>query len=1278
MKNTKVLNTFLAILVSFNIIFSSFYPVLITITVYAQDDGGGGGDSGGGGGRGGGGGDSGGGGGGGGQSEAPAPQPIFVPVPSEASVPEAEVQEPEQSQEETPAVVEPVVESEPVQTVEQPPEQLQPTTPAQEVEQNQQNQQVATVITDESSQNKAIDEYQANTGLQETHQEAELQNQRQGEGNIFQNISQWVSDIPQKVVDTYNNITQPAEVLPEQIEPQLVDEQITSQFDAVSTEIKKQDEMENQKTEEALYVPNDEKEKETESSFKKDIEVAGIQIEGNLDNFELVSPKFVDSSVGLSAEQLAQLKQQEDFLKSGLGQTILSTATLGIYDIFQLLERTNDIRADLPRLDALKEMGNEDRRIYTLIPRGVYFALGQKTDEQIREIANGLSAEYGFDGDKVFTQLQAEKEYRLLSQDITNRQKELVLDTNTNVAMLAVGFVPGAGPAAKATGKPFLAELRGFLPKAKGVVSEKGAVFVGHLQQGWDNLRGVFGSREISDLPKDQLVRAQDLAFQNFDRVDDQTLSAATVWANREIPQETIQQAGTQADEILKTLKGLGDSPETDQLQFISELPPELRDSPEMKNLLNAVNYYLWDSGEKGLTLIDLREKPGVLLDAFVRYENNKKVIEPIVKQQETIYRGLEDFVQANLDPEFVLNKDRLLFVTERVNVVSSQALEQQLGRGVTGWYNVIDDAILISDDVLQPLGTCTHECSHALQHNLKFDYNDYNSGWPLRSEGVEPAEAHRRIIEGVTEYTARTGLTKAGFVDVANNRTSYPEEVAMVKDKIIPAIMEAQGVSREKAEAILVKTGMNGDYDSMIDAAGGPSKIRDIIASVQISGRKVTDLETVVESDKLNAIREAVGVVNERIIPNAPAEAIVPLAVPQNLAQPLVAPQPLVQPSNPIEAFVVNIVKNVQNFFGGLFGGQTKGVSTTSTAITSSLAVDAKAFEDLTKRELVKMELREKGKVDSTYVRGTIQADVLEPIFRTIKDGYSFTTGKEGFISGDIEDGKYLLKIGAIKGVNIKVPDVVEVKGGHLLIPIGVTEGDGKINKISYKKGGLAGEVLAEEATNSGRVTLTVFADTNNNGKLDKAEQILPWAGIFATLEKAEKERIISLSPGWNLITLPNLPTNPLTASSLLKKIAEDGGSATTVSTLENGPWKSYVVRGNASFSGEDFAIEVGKAYFVKALKRSAIFLKGQNLDYPVGLNLSVGWNGVGFPKTSKNYQAGEVLDKVKGEAVSRWESGLWDTLVKQENIEYGENFAIERNRGYILKLNKGGQFAL
>jgi len=161
------------------------------------------------------------------------------------------------------------------------------------------------------------------------------------------------------------------------------------------------------------------------------------------------------------------------------------------------------------------------------------------------------------------------------------------------------------------------------------------------------------------------------------------------------------------------------------------------------------------------------------------------------------------------------------------------------------------------------------------------------------------------------------------------------------------------------------------------------------------------------------------------------------------------------------------------------------------------------------------------------------------------------------------------------------------------------------------------------------------------------------------------------SLLEGWNLISLDRKPKDGFKASDLIKEINKQGGTAVSVSRWQNGGWETYL----EGLDKNDFLIEVGKAYFVESLTSSKFSIEGEEITQPVALNLSPGWNAVGFPKVEKCGQgcsAQYILNLSGGQVISRFSSGLWSSLVADEGEFFGENFVITKGRGYFLKVKQ------
>lgn len=258
-----------------------------------------------------------------------------------------------------------------------------------------------------------------------------------------------------------------------------------------------------------------------------------------------------------------------------------------------------------------------------------------------------------------------------------------------------------------------------------------------------------------------------------------------------------------------------------------------------------------------------------------------------------------------------------------------------------------------------------------------------------------------------------------------------------------------------------------------------------------------------------------------------------------------------------------------------------------TSDNLPQDLFFDQSLLESLVKQKLIQRGF------DISVAQNI---DVFSPIFSWLPTGYRFVTGRSGSNSGFMESGRYKVEVQSMPGFNLSVPVSVEVKDDStIVVPIGIREGSGKVERKGY-----AQETGTDKDKETGKVTVVVFADKNKNGKLDKNEDILPWAGLTVELKRVSSDRAISLSEGDNQVTLQILPDKLLTASILLRDIALQEGDAISVSTWENGAWKTYVAEGAKAYSFEDFPILPEKSYSIKSRRDSIFLLKGQEFVAP------------------------------------------------------------------------------
>lgn len=167
-------------------------------------------------------------------------------------------------------------------------------------------------------------------------------------------------------------------------------------------------------------------------------------------------------------------------------------------------------------------------------------------------------------------------------------------------------------------------------------------------------------------------------------------------------------------------------------------------------------------------------------------------------------------------------------------------------------------------------------------------------------------------------------------------------------------------------------------------------------------------------------------------------------------------------------------------------------------------------------------------------------------------------------------------------------------------------------------------------------------------------------------------------LVEGWNLISLAVQPAKTLKASEFLAEVNRQGGLGVTLSRWQDGHWETHL----AGLAKNDFALEVGQAYFLENLKETRFNLAGEQIAKPQDLNLKPGWNAIGLPKTAQcqppTCSAQMILNLVEkgkigaAETIAKFESGLWGSVALENGEFFGRNFAFQAGQGYFLKVSK------
>lgn len=510
------------------------------------------------------------------------------------------------------------------------------------------------------------------------------------------------------------------------------------------------------------------------------------------------------------------------------------------------------------------------------------------------------------------------------------------------------------------------------------------------------------------------------------------------------------------------------------------------------------------------------------------------------------------------------------------IHVVFGDTMVKRFKQSETagGFYEPNSQQIVLRRDVAYEAILCAHEGVHKSCYRTNPQAATELTQSLLRGNTSQISQegiARRNtinLVEGVTDFVAEFGSKLAGV----RGEAGYVEQVNAIKEGVIPAIMQNSGLSQEEATAVIIEAALKGDFGGLFKAVGGGDLdkgvdlVNEIFLNVSLpstylrreGGQAAFSSRSIVKTSDINL---AVSTVMAVIEVDEGGTRLLP-----------------------------------RRLMTEVFAQEPRGSSVNK--------VNLQEFEFLVKKQIVKNALIEHGDIDSEFMDQVMRLDIFPAKTEATEDGYLVTTGRTGFLKVSVEQNKYVVNVNGISGIDIKVPGVIEVGAGQeAVLPVAVKEGTGKVEKIGFiREDDGAGKVYAQETDQGmGKVTVVVFADKNKNGKLDKNEDILPWAGLTVELKRVSKESVISLHQGDNQLSLPVLPDKLLTASILLREIALQGGEAISVSALENGAWKSYVAEGAKSYSFEDFPILPGKTYSIKANKDFTFILKGQEFAVPL-----------------------------------------------------------------------------
>jgi hypothetical protein len=543
-----------------------------------------------------------------------------------------------------------------------------------------------------------------------------------------------------------------------------------------------------------------------------------------------------------------------------------------------------------------------------------------------------------------------------------------------------------------------------------------------------------------------------------------------------------------------------------------------------------------------------------------------------------------------------------------------------------------------------------------------------YQAVFPLPKPGTELAgEASKRLKEtgdfaksisglyetALDQYAVHLGKELQGK-SVTQADIIFPEGKQFT-DQLFQRLQSQY--SPEQAKAILAYQAEGGDPVILAKALGGwdaTSSQHNIAAGYAAIADAMK--KTIAKDTVIDPVQKSTNWVNRFKLKIAEARVNV---------QSQVAPSPVLNPNG--ASLPLNLIETV--YAADDVSGSTVQL------------VDAKVYESQVKKELIKM-AAEDGHIDEDYISQVINTDIFGPQVNSLRNGAEVITGNTGRVELNTVQGSYTVNARKLDGVDITIPSKIVIKDSETMMYLGLRAGSGDVKKVTQKHEiNLLEKAYAEENDKNARVTLITYQDKNGNGQKDDDEEVLPWAGISIELQKTESDQSIPLMSGWNLVNIPHPVKSSFTASSLLQYIQSQGGYSTTVSKLENGRWSSFVIRGDKSFGGDDFAIEEGKGYFVKT-QRPVTIRVTTDISTSQKVMLQEGWNAVSgdLQKTPESAKAfiENIGTEVQVESITEYESGQLNTFLQKGSDDFGDDFPIKSYKGYLIKLKKGGAVSI
>lgn len=186
-------------------------------------------------------------------------------------------------------------------------------------------------------------------------------------------------------------------------------------------------------------------------------------------------------------------------------------------------------------------------------------------------------------------------------------------------------------------------------------------------------------------------------------------------------------------------------------------------------------------------------------------------------------------------------------------------------------------------------------------------------------------------------------------------------------------------------------------------------------------------------------------------------------------------------------------------------------------------------------------------------------------------------------------------------------------------------------------------------------------------------------------SISKIAATKEIKLSQGINIVSfdfMPNSIDDPFTSPEFLKLANKNGDKVSHISYFSAGQWDggtSYDFETKET-KGVSFNLGFGKGYIIVAEEDTTVTIPGYNVQSPVPIAFSSGWNLVGIHGYDTQYTANSLINSIntiqglKSNNVTYWPTskGMYQGYQLSEGQAYGQDFSISKDLGYFVRISE------